>query len=82
MKLKICSKCVKSLKLQNFGKDKYNSDGLKYKCKLCEKQHYLEKEPVRGVESEIVLRYKAQEAKKCICSIDTIMITGCKCGGV
>lgn len=39
METKRCSKCGRELPLSDFGRDKYNKDGLKCKCKHCEKEY-------------------------------------------
>lgn len=50
METKVCSKCGMELPLSEFGKDKRRIDGLKYKCKHCEKEY-------REQNKEILLEY-------------------------
>lgn len=33
--MKVCATCKQSLRLNQFGKDKHNKDGLNYSCKEC-----------------------------------------------
>ena len=38
--MKRCSRCKIEKELNEFNKDKSSKDGLRYRCKLCEKQYY------------------------------------------
>jgi hypothetical protein len=38
--MKVCSKCKENKDLSEFAKDKYNPDGLTFRCKKCRNKHY------------------------------------------
>ncbi len=40
METKICTRCKEEKKLSEFAKDKYNKDGLTFRCKVCRNEHY------------------------------------------
>lgn len=40
METKKCNKCEIEKSLENFNRDKYSLDGLRYRCKECTKQEY------------------------------------------
>jgi hypothetical protein len=42
METKICVKCKEEKQLTEFAKDKYNKDGLTFRCKKCRNKHYNE----------------------------------------
>jgi hypothetical protein len=41
MKTKICKKCEKEKNLCDFNKDKYSNDGLRYRCRQCTSEDYI-----------------------------------------
>ena len=68
MSEKVCIKCHTVQPLENFGKQVYNSDGLKSVCKACNKQYmkqYRERKGEDYQEKERAYarnyRYKKQE---------------------
>ena len=40
METKVCKKCGIDKELCEFNKDKYSSDGLRYRCRECTSQEY------------------------------------------